>query len=246
MNALSIDINADLGEGIGNEAQLMPFISSCNIACGGHAGSLEIIKEVVALAKKHEVKIGAHPSFPDRENFGRIDMDMSCADLYTSLKQQISVLLRALSNASLNLHHIKPHGALYNKAAKDEKTALVIIEVVKSMPLPVKLYAPYNSVIANCALAESIPVCFEGFADRHYNDDLSLVSRKESYAIIEDSKEVFEHVFRMISQQKIMTKNRIEASIKVDTICVHGDTPNSVNIARNLYWELCHNNVQIQ
>ena len=246
MKNLTIDINADVGEGIGNEIELMPYLSSCNIACGGHAGDYSTMQQVVKLAKKHQVKIGAHPSFPDRKNFGRLDLEITSADLYTSLKKQIRNLLNVLREEQASLHHIKPHGALYNLAAKHEKTARVIIEVIKSIAIPLKLYAPYKSVIAQLALSENIDVKFEGFADRNYNDDLSLVSRKKSNALILNSNDVFKHVYQMISEKKLMTINRVEVTIKVDTICMHSDTPNSVFLAQHLYENLVANNVIIQ
>ncbi len=246
MKNLTIDINADVGEGISNEIELMPYLSSCNIACGGHAGDHSSMQQVVKLAKKHQVKIGAHPSFPDKKNFGRLDLAITSADLYTSLKKQIRSLLNVLQEEHASLHHIKPHGALYNLAVKDEKTARVIIEVIKSIALPLKLYAPYKSVISKLALSENIDVKFEGFADRNYNDDLSLVSRKKSNALILDSDDVFKHVFKMIFEKKLMTINRVEVPIKVDTICIHGDTPNSVFLAKHLYENLVTNNVIIQ
>lgn len=246
MSRYKIDINADVGEGIGNETDLMPFLSSCNIACGGHAGTTETMREVVKQAKFHQVKIGAHPSFPDTENFGRHVLEMSSADLYTSLQQQIESLLIIINEEKMHLHHVKPHGALYNLAAKDVKTAKVIIDVIKSFELPLHLYAPYNSVIANCALAENIEVCFEGFADRNYNDDLSLVSRQKSNAILHDSDAVFKHVFKMISEQKIATVNRVEVDSKIDTICLHSDTENAVVLAEDLHRKLLQNSVTIK
>ena len=130
MHPFSIDINADVGEGIGNEADLLPLISSCNIACGGHAGDTNTMREVIKLAKKNRVKIGAHPSFPDKENFGRVKMDMSCAALFTSIKQQIETLQNVLDQEHRLLHHIKPHGALYNLAVVDTKVANVIVDVL--------------------------------------------------------------------------------------------------------------------
>ena len=154
----SIDINADVGEGIGNDADIMPYLSSCNIACGGHAGDKQSMQETVQLALQNGLKIGAHPSFPDPKNFGRFNMEISCADLYTSLKIQIRRFLTILREKHATLHHIKPHGALYNLAAKDEKTASVIIEVVKSIAMPVKLYAPFNSVIGQLAISEGLSV----------------------------------------------------------------------------------------
>ena len=246
MNRKIIDINADVGVGIGNEALLMPYLSSCNIACGGHAGSVTTMATVVKLAKQNNVKVGAHPSFPDIENFGRVAIKISSADLYSSLKKQVFSLQNELHSESEVLHHIKPHGALYNLAAIDVKTAQVIIEVIKSISLPIKLYAPYKSVVADLALKENIEVTFEAFADRNYNEDLSLVSRQNLQALIVEKEAVFNHVFHMISTQKVKALNGVEVPIKASTICVHGDTKNAVEILSFLSQELYRNNISIQ
>lgn len=241
-----IDINADVGEGLNNEAQLMPYLSSCNIACGGHAGDEKTIYEVVKLAKTNKVKIGAHPSFPDKENFGRQIMKISCADLYTSLKQQVRNLMKVLRAEHAMLHHIKPHGALYNLAAVDKKTAEVIIEVVKSIAMPIYLYVPYSSVIADLAQKENIKITYEAFADRNYNADLTLVSRSQVNAIITDPDEVVEHVKSMIFQQKVKTINGLEVEIKADTFCVHGDNPEALILLHNLTEKLKKSHVMIR
>jgi UPF0271 protein len=241
-----IDINADVGEGIGNESKIMPYLSSCNIACGGHAGDLKTMTEVVKLANLHSVKIGAHPSFPDKTNFGRVEMTLSAADLYSSLKQQIRALQNVLHTENAQLHHVKPHGALYNLAAKDEKIASVIIEVIKSIALPVKLYAPFNSVIARLAREEYIEVIFEGFADRNYNEDLSLVSRKNEYAILSNKAQVLTHVLSIVKDKKVKTKSGVEVPINVSTLCVHGDTKNALDILKYLSQELPKKGIQIK
>lgn len=129
MQHISIDINADIGEGIGNEADLMPLLSSCNIACGGHAGDSETMRMCVELAKLHRVKIGAHPSFPDTENFGRKIVDMSCSALYQSIKNQIKALMRVVREQHAALHHVKPHGALYNLAAKIKQLPRLLLRL---------------------------------------------------------------------------------------------------------------------
>ncbi|MEL0650717.1 5-oxoprolinase subunit PxpA [Algibacter sp. TI.3.09] len=245
MEIKTIDINVDVGEGIGNESLLMPHISSCNIACGGHAGTLEIMRDVTRLAKQHRVKIGAHPSFPDKENFGRVIMGMSCVALYASIKHQIRDLLSVLKSESARLHHIKPHGALYNLAATDVKTANVIIEVIKSLMLPIKLYVPYNSVIANLAIENDIKIVYEAFADRNYNDDLSLVSRQENNALIHEKNDLFNHVFKMVSEQKVRAIQGRDIEILADTYCLHGDQPNVVNLIQDLRSDLELHHIKI-
>lgn len=241
-----IDINVDTGEGIGNESELMPYISSCNIACGGHAGDAESMRNVIMLAKEHQVKIGAHPSFPDKKNFGRKVIPMSSVSLFTSIKTQIKDLLSILNEAHLPLHHVKLHGALYNLAAIDEKTAKTIVEVMKCLMLSAKLYVPYNSVIATLALEQNIPIMYEAFADRNYNDNLSLVSRREKNALITDSDLVCEHVYNMISNKHVKTISGKLISLKAETFCVHGDHPNAVNLVSNLSDYLNNKNIKIR
>lgn len=240
-----VDINADVGEGLHNEALLMPYLSSCNIACGGHAGDVDTMQNVVKLAETYNVKIGAHPSFPDRENFGRLEMNMPSSELFESLASQVNRLLKVLETYNLKLNHIKPHGALYNLAVKDNNVSEVILKVVKRLPYSVKLYAPYQSVISKLAIEQNIEVVFEAFADRNYNDDLSLVSRQKSNAIICEKSEAFEHVFQMISNQKVKTINRVEVPIKAATFCVHGDTKNAVEILKYLHVNLKQKGIQI-
>ena len=241
-----IDINADVGEGIGNESQLIPYVSSCNIACGGHAGNLKTMRKVARLAKQYRVKIGAHPSFPDVENFGRKPMELSCVALYASIKNQISDLSTILYEENVLLHHVKPHGALYNMAATNFKIATTIVEVMKSMALPVKLYVPYKSVIETVALQNNIPITYEAFADRNYNDDLTLVSRNKEDALIHDSDVLFEHVFRMIHFRKVKTLSGKELDIKAETFCVHGDNIHAVTLIKKLRQELEARGIKIQ
>ena len=245
MQNQTVDINVDVGEGIGNESQLIPYVSSCNIACGGHAGTSKTMRKVVKLAKKHNVKIGAHPSFPDMENFGRKPMDMPCVALFTSIKSQIDSLVTILEDENALLHHIKPHGALYNMAATNIKTATAIIEVIKSIAQPVKLYVPYNSVIEKLAIQNNIPITYEAFADRNYNNDLTLVSRHENNALIHDANVMFEHVFRMISKQKVKTIQGDDVAIKVETFCIHGDNLQAANLLKDLRLNLESKGIKI-
>ena len=241
-----VDINADVGEGIGNESHLIPYVSSCNIACGGHAGNQKTMRKVVRLAKQNNVKIGAHPSFPDIANFGRKPMEMPCVALFTSLKNQIDDLRVILEAENAVLHHVKPHGALYNMAASDVRIATAVIEVMKSMALPIKLYVPYKSVIENLALQNNIPITYEAFADRNYNDDLTLVSRKEDNAMIYDADVLFEHVYRMVHLKKVKTISGKELPIKAETFCVHGDNLQAVTLIKKLRKNLEAKGIKVQ
>ena len=241
MENLKIDINADVGEGIGNEDQLFPLISSCNIACGGHAGDLETMLSVVRLAKKNNLKIGAHPSFPDKKNFGRKIMNISKDKLVKSLKNQIQALRTILIQENVDLNHIKPHGALYNFASNDKETARIIIDLTKE--INTKLYVPYSSLISKMAREERVKTCNELFIDRNYNSNLTLVSRENSNALIDDSKEMFKHVCNIINNKIISIDNK-ERSVEFDTLCIHGDNPNAIELLKELHLKL--NNIGIE
>ncbi len=229
-----MDINCDLGEGIGNDAEIMPFISSCNIACGGHAGNASTMKTTVLLAKKFGLKVGAHPSFRDKENFGRKNMQMSNQELKLELIGQIKNLKEIANNENVTLHHIKPHGALYNLAAKDEAIADVIIDVLKTIDEKLMLYVPYKSVISKKAKTMGISYFYEAFADRNYEYDLTLVSRNMPNAVIQEPSLIVKRVKRMVEKQEVLSIFNKIIKIKVDTICVHGDNPNAIEIAKSL------------
>ena len=226
----TIDINCDVGEGIGNERLLMPYLSSCNIACAGHAGSVETIDETILLAKLNKVKIGAHPSFPDKENFGRKLMHLPADVLQKSLEDQIRLLKKRADLHGVELNHVKAHGALYNAAAKDEKIANILINAVKNSVKNVVFYAPYNSVLAQLSSKNGFDVKYEAFIDRNYNDDLTLVSRDRKNAVIIDKTKAFEHLKKMILSQKVKTINNLEVTILADTYCVHGDNKNAKDL----------------
>jgi UPF0271 protein len=245
MKNLRIDINADIGEGLDNDALLMPFLSSCNIACGGHAGTSKSMRTVIRLAKQYQVKIGAHPSLPDKKNFGRKPMEISCAELFISLSQQIRNFRKIVDEENCRLNHIKPHGALYNLASKDVKTAEVIIEVIKTMLPNTQLYAPYNSVISKIALSENIPVIFEAFIDRSYNPDGTLVSREKDYAIIMDENQAFEQLLGIIQHSKVKTHNDEKINMIAKTFCIHGDHPKVIQILNFIKKELPKHRLQV-
>lgn len=241
-----IDINCDVGEGIGNEADLLPLISSCNIACGGHAGDDVSMTQVVKLAKQYGVRIGAHPSYPDKENFGRFSMDIGSTELTKSIKAQIHALETILHKEQVSLNHIKPHGALYNDLAKNEALADLFLKAIASYRESVVLYAPPGSVIAKKAIKNDFKVKLEAFADRSYNQDLSLVSRKLPNAVLNDPKIVLHHLVKMVNENKVVTINGKESHIEADTYCLHGDTPNALQIIMYLSQELPKQQIYIQ
>lgn len=231
-----IILNADVGEEAGFDAEIMQYISWCNIACGSHAGSAEAIQKTIELAMQHNVKIGAHPSYPDRENFGRTKVEMPYGDLVKTITEQIRLVKSLTEKAGGKLHHVKPHGALYNEAVKNESVAMAIIEAVKNIDKSLYIITLKNSKLSYLS-REDFEIKHEAFADRNYNDDLTLVSRKEKEALLTDPKEIFSHVKRMVLEGKVKTKNRVEVPIFFDTICVHGDNPKSVQILKYLYKE---------
>lgn len=229
-----IDINCDVGEGLNNEHLLMPYISSCNISCGAHAGSVEVIDSVIKLALENNVKIGAHPSFPDRENFGRKVLDISNEDLQKSLQEQLQLFKERAEIQHANIHHVKPHGALYNLIAVNEEKAQVVVKAIQYVFDEVKLYVPYGSKIEKIAKENRIEIVYEVFADRNYNDDLTLVSRVLPYAVITDKKRVVNHVKRMAEESKVKTVQDNRKEIKAQTFCVHGDNTYVIEILEEL------------
>jgi UPF0271 protein len=230
-----IDINCDLGEGLDNEHIIMPLISSCNISCGAHAGSIEIMDKVIQLAVKHKVKIGAHPSFPDRKNFGRKVLDISNSDLQKSLEDQLTILKDRALLQNATIHHVKPHGALYNLIAVNREKASIVIAAIQHVFEAVKLYVPYQSRIEEVAVQSGLEIVYEAFADRRYNEDLSLVSRTFSNALIKDKQEVLKQVQKIANKQLVTTVNFHEKKIKASTFCVHGDTKNAIEILEYLH-----------
>ncbi len=243
----SIDLNCDVGEGVGNETELMPFISSCNIACGAHAGSMDIVKEVILLANKHHVKIGAHPSYPDRENFGRKVIDMPLDQLESSLIQQILLLEKTTKSLTGNsLQHIKVHGALYNISVTNKAIAQVIVNAVLKTVPNAKLYVPCHSIIEYIALQNKLKVVYEVFADRNYQDNLSLVPRSKKNAVITDVHKLVNHVFNIIENQKVTSISGKQIPIKAETCCVHGDNQKAVEIVKLLHHTLKLKGISIE
>lgn len=240
-----IHINCDLGEGGDFDADLMPHISACNIACGGHAGNLETMQQTIKLAVEHDVEIGAHPSYPDKGNFGRKTMKISAEELQRSIVAQILSLKQLAEAEGVKLTHVKPHGALYNEAAKDEKTAQIIIDSLLEFDQNLALFCPLNSVIAKLAKGK-IPIVFEAFADRNYNPDYSLVSRSKSNALISEKDAVFQHLLSMFSEGKITCENGAKISCKATTFCLHSDTTNSVEIMSFLQQKFTEHNIKIK
>ncbi|MBT8284291.1 MAG: 5-oxoprolinase subunit PxpA [Flavobacteriaceae bacterium] len=246
MEKWEIDINCDVGEGLGNEAKLFPYISSCNLACGAHAGNDETMLDVITLALDHHVRIGAHPSYPDRENFGRKSIEMSPEAFKESILSQIKKLDTMLTEHKVSLSHIKAHGALYNDLAKDRHLAKQYLEILHPYKSRTSLFVPYGSVLAEEAESSSFHCIYEAFGDRNYNDDLSLVSRTSELALLTKPTEVFNHLLRMIKKSTVKTISGSFIPIVADTFCIHGDTSSAYEILMYLSEEFPKHNIHLK
>ena len=202
--------------------------------------------QVVKLAKQYGVRIGAHPSYPDKENFGRFSMEIGSTDLSNSIKTQILALKTILKKEQVTLHHIKPHGALYNDLAKNEALADLFLKAIASYRESTVLYTPPDSVIAKKAIKHGFKVKLEAFADRSYNQDQSLVSRKLPNAVLNDPKVVLDHLIKMVCENKVVTIDGEESHIEAQTYCLHGDTPNALQILTYLSEELPKQQIYIK
>lgn len=228
----NLKLNADIGEGMPNDAALMPYLSYVNIACGGHFGSAATINETIKLAEKFAVKVGAHPSYPDLENFGRKSVIISKKALYLSLKKQIELFKECCALHQLKMHHIKLHGALYNDIFSSEiDTRYFINWVIEQYP-NVKIFVPLIAV-SFVLEHQKKHIIIEAFADRNYNDDLSLVSRYKPKAILGSVKKI-EQQLSSILNGRITTIMGTDIKISAQTLCIHGDHPLAVEIAQSL------------
>lgn len=240
---ITIDINCDLGEGGKQDAQIMPLISSCNIACGGHSGTPQTISDTIRLAKKHHVAIGAHPSYPDKKNFGRKRMVLPPAALKAALTTQLTIFSGIIRKQNAYFHHIKAHGALYHEANRDPEVAKILIETLMEIKRGLFIYAPPQSVLR--ALTKGEPeIRVEGFGDRKYRPDYELVSRKQKNAVITDRKKILKQIINMVKKHKIFIDD-VFLEGHFQTICLHSDTPGCLDILRYLNQHLPLNGIEI-
>jgi len=242
----SVDLNCDMGEGLANDALIMPYISSANIACGYHAGNEAIMKRTVELAMMHQVKIGAHPGFADRLNFGRLEMKLSNDALNDLISEQIFLLQKITTALGTNVTHIKPHGALYNMSAKDLDIAYTIAKLVYGIDPHLVLFGLSGSYSISEAKKCGLKTASEVFADRTYQDDGSLTSRSLPNAMIESEADSIQQVLIMIQDQKVMSVNGKSVPIIADTICIHGDGSHAVQFARNIFHQLKAADIELE
>jgi len=249
---LQIDINCDLGEGygafkVGNDAEVMPHITSANVACGFHAGDPVTIANTIRLAKKNKVAVGAHPSYPDLMGFGRREMRLTSEELTDCVIYQVGALQGFATAAGVSLQHVKAHGALYNTAAEDEETSRAIAHAVKAVDDSLVVFAPPKSVLARMAAASGLRVAHEFFADRAYNADGSLVSRKLANSVIKDPVEVVERVVNCVKKKWVLSSSGDVVTLDdVQTVCVHGDTLGAAKLVETLRKALIEADVEVK
>ncbi len=219
---MRIDLNADVGEGCGQDAALMRCISSANVACGLHAGDPAVMRDTVLLAREHGVAVGAHPGFADREHFGRRDLRLPPHEITDLVARQIDALSEIAAAAGVRLQHVKPHGALYNIAVRDRRVADAIARAAAAADPSLILFGLPESDLVAAGRAVGLRTAREAFADRAYRPDGTLVPRSEPGAVIHDPAEVLARVVSMASNPN------------VDTICVHGDTPGAADLAAHI------------
>lgn len=234
-----IDLNSDLGESygqwtMGNDAAILPLISSANVACGFHAGSPAGIMETLRAARQLGVTIGAHVSYPDLVGFGRRNMDVASNELTADVIYQIGALQGLAAAAGTRVRYVKPHGALYNTIAQDKRQARAVIEALQALDQSLSLVALAGSPLVNWAQEAGIHTVAEAFADRAYRRDGTLVSRKEAGAVIHDPHEVARRVVQMITQGGVTSIEGEFTAIRADSVCVHGDSPGAVEMARQI------------
>ena len=248
-----IDINCDMGEstslwqyGIDNDIALLPFISSANIACGFHAGDAYTMHELVDAALTAGVSVGAHPGFADKENFGRTNMDLSPIKIYDSIIYQLGALDAFLKINGTKLQHVKPHGALYNMAAKDEVMANAVCRAVKEYDASLVLYGLSGSALISAANASGLTCYSEVFADRTYQEDGSLTARTQPNAMIKDEEQSLQQVLQMALHGTVNCVTGKTIKVKADTICIHSDGGHALAFARRIHETLKQKNIEIR
>jgi 5-oxoprolinase (ATP-hydrolysing) subunit A len=250
MVMLSVDLNCDLGESyglykIGNDEEVLRHITSANIACGFHAGDQNVMMETVKMAKSHGVKIGAHPGFPDLHGFGRREMHLTPQEIYNLTVYQIGAIEAVARVCGTKVFHVKPHGALYNIAAREKCVAEAIVQAVFDVNSELVLFGLAGSLLVKAGEEKGLKVAQEVFADRNYQPDGTLTPRSQADAIIHDTEYAIERVIHMVKQGKVRAVDGSEIRMKADTICVHGDEPQTLEFVVDLKQALLDEGISI-
>ena len=236
--SLVVDLNADLGENAGHDDELLELVTSANIACGFHAGDANSMHRSIEAARARNVAVGAHPSLFDRENFGRKELPVKPDDVFDAVVYQLGVFAAIAEACGVRPNHVKPHGALYNMAARDSDLADSIARAVVSVDPQVILFAPINSALSRAGEAHRLQIAHEVFADRNYCRDGSLVSRSRPDALLHDPADAAPRVLRMLREGKVRSFDGEDVAVRAETICLHGDNPEAVDFARALRSQL--------
>jgi 5-oxoprolinase (ATP-hydrolysing) subunit A len=247
---MRVDLNADVGEGrigeLGQDPALMPHITSANVACGFHAGGPAVMRATVALAAAHDVAVGAHPGFPDLEGFGRRELDVTPRDLEDFVVYQIGALAAIAAAQGVRLQHVKPHGALFNMAARDAALADAVARATAVIDRNLILFGLPGSELIAAGWRAGLRTACEGFADRAYRADGSLVPRQESAAVVHDAETVVQRAVRMVRDRTIEAVDGTVIPVLIDTICVHGDTPGAADLAARIRGALMNGGVDVK
>ena len=248
---MKVDLNCDLGEAFGNysfggDKDIIPLITSANIACGFHAGDENVMNQTVKLAKENHVSIGAHPGLPDLKGFGRRKMDINLTEVYNLIVYQLGALEGFCKVHQTRINHVKPHGALYNMGAKNKDIAKAIAKAVYDFDSAIVLVGLSNSLLISEAKAIGLKTASEVFADRRYEDNGQLVNRKESDAVITDTDEALKQVLKMVTENKVISRNGKEIDLETDTICVHGDGKHALEFVEQIRKKLTKEGIDIQ
>jgi len=243
---MRVDLNADLGEGAGHDEKILELVSSASIACGFHAGDPISILASIRAAQERGVAIGAHPSFADRENFGRIEVVLPAGEVFTNVAYQLGAFQALATAAGARVNHVKAHGALYNMAVRDEKLAEAIAHAVLTIDSSLLLFAPGASALEHAAQSAKLRVVREVFADRNYLSDGTLVPRTRPDALLHNPEEAAVRVLRMLREGVVRSVDGTDVEVCAETICLHGDNPEAVEFARALRESLEKNGVSIQ
>jgi UPF0271 protein len=241
-----IDLNCDLGEGAGHDPELMPFITSASIACGAHAGDEATMRATVRLAARHGVAIGAHPGFADREHFGRRELSLPPAEIVELVRAQIEALRLIAKEEGALVTYVKPHGALYNLAARDMAVAAAIADAVVGVDTSLALFGLAGGASLVAGRARGLRVVSEVFADRTYQPDGSLTPRSRSDALLGDAGSAVAQVLRIIREGRALATDGTEVAITADTVCLHGDGAEAVAFAQALRQALCQGGVRLR
>jgi UPF0271 protein len=246
MTQQRIDFNCDLGEGCGNDAAIMPFVSSASIASGGHAGDTASMRATVALCLAHGVAIGAHPSFQDRAHFGRRELALAPAAIAEAVTRQVDALAEACAAQGARLQHVKPHGALYNLSARDGDVAKAIADAVHAIDPSLLLYGLSGSDSITAAEAAGLGVVNEVFAERRYEADGGLTPRGEPGAVIEGIEDALAQVRMMLRDGSVIARTGQRIALRADTLCLHGDRADAAAFARDLHRALRAEGIEIR